>query len=177
MPVLWITGLAGSGKSTLARAVVAQLRCAGHVPLLLDGDQVREALEHGAREVSHEPQQRQARAWRLARLAALAAQQGVPVVVATVSLQHEVQRWNRAHNARFAEVVLSAPLAALAVHRPDLYGSGGGGPAANVVGLDIPAEFPVAPELSLQQDYTPDSLASAVQRCVELWDRLLRGKA
>ena len=65
--VVWLTGLPSSGKSTLARAIAA----ASEEPaLVLDGDEVREALvpRHG-----YDPDARAAFYETLGRLAALAA--------------------------------------------------------------------------------------------------------
>ena len=171
VPVLWITGLAGSGKTTLARGVAERLRAAGHQPLLLDGDEVTQALEGDAQAhpVSYEAQLRMHRAWRIARLAALAARQAVPPIVATVSLFHAVQRWNRAQAAPLVEVLLKAPMEMLAEHRPHLYGGPVRAGAQHVVGLDIPAQYPERPELVLLQGFHRADLAGHVERCVDLW--------
>src|SRR5437868_24932 len=75
-PVVWITGLAGVGKSTLAALVVSRLRDEGRRPLLLDGDEMRSAIEGDDAPVQHRHEDRLLRAWRLARLARLASGQG-----------------------------------------------------------------------------------------------------
>lgn len=167
-PILWITGLSGVGKTTLARAVVAALRGQGEYPLLLDGDGVRNALELPEQACLHDAPLRQMRAWRMARLARLAAMQGVPVVVATISLLHAVQSWSRAGLAPYAEVVLLADLAVLRQRKPQLY-AGAGSP---VVGVDIAPEFPVQPELVLQQSFEQAQMAVHCERVLQLWQDL-----
>ena len=42
--VLWITGLSGAGKSTLASEVVRRLRAQNKAVVMLDGDELREAI-------------------------------------------------------------------------------------------------------------------------------------
>ena len=42
--VIWITGLSGAGKSTIARATVKQLRAQSEQPVLIDGDEIRDAI-------------------------------------------------------------------------------------------------------------------------------------
>lgn len=172
-PILWITGLAGSGKSTLARAFVAAQRD-GRPTLLLDGDALRDALEGQHAPVDHGAPARRARAWRIARLARLAAEQGVPVVVATISLLHEVQDWNRAGQPPYAEVLLRADLAALAQRKPAVYGVGAAETARDIVGIDIAAQYPQRPELVVEQTFDPTTLPALVEQLQQLWRLLER---
>lgn len=167
-PILWITGLSGSGKSTLARAVVDTLHLEGLRPLLLDGDGLRDALEGAGAEHDHSPAMRKLRAWRLARLARLAASQGIPVVVATISLLHEVQAWNRAGSVPYAEVVLHAELGLLRERKPSLYS----GAHPHVVGLDIAPEYPRQPEVLIQQAFEPAALDLHKNIALGIWRRL-----
>ena len=168
-PILWITGLSGSGKSTLATAVVQALRARRATPLLLDGDAVREAFEPEQSNVDHGAAQRLKRAWRLARLARFAASQGVPVVVATISLVHSVQAWNRSGSAPYAEVLLSADIQVLRLRNPALYGDDMRHPPRHVVGLDIKAQYPLEPELIIEQCFDRQYLHEQVQQTLALW--------
>lgn len=176
-PILWITGLSGTGKSTLARSIVARLQTQGLRPLLLDGDHLREALDEAALVANHHPAQRLQRAWRIARLARLAALQGVPVVVATISLVHAVQEWSRAGPAPYAEVLLATDLDVLRARKPDLYQSGDPAHPPHVVGLDIPAEYPRAPEVHIHQQFEPGSLARHSKQVMHLWNERLSPQA
>jgi adenylylsulfate kinase-like enzyme len=173
--VLWITGLSGVGKSTLAHALVAGLRRDGQLPLLLDGDEVRHALDP-AHAQQHDVESRRARAWRLARLSRLAAAQGLPVVVATISLFHDVQRWNRQSNIPFAEVVLIAPLDLRRAHKTHVYGAVGSAQHREVVGVDQAAEFPLAPELCWTQTYSPADFNALLTETQRLWTRIQPAK-
>jgi adenylylsulfate kinase len=176
-PILWITGLSGTGKSTLARAFTQALRRVGPPPLLLDGDSLRNALEgdvvdKGA--VDHGPAARRQRAWRIARLARLAAEQGVPVVVATISLFHEVQAFNRSGAVPYAEVLLRADIDMLAARHPKLYGEPGQSPPRDVVGIDIVPEYPRQPELVITQGFDRASMAGHVAQLKRLWMQMLQ---
>lgn len=161
-PLLWITGLSGVGKSTLAAAVVDALRARGIAPLLLDGDAVRHALDAPGETARYDEDARRRRAWRLARLATMAAQQGVPVVVATISLFHAVQQWLRDSNPRYVELLLTAPLDVLRARDPALYGG------SDVVGVDQPAQFPLRPDCVLAQDYA--GTTAHLDAALSLWD-------
>ncbi len=170
-PILWITGLSGVGKSSLARAVIARLHLQGLRPLLLDGDVLRDTLESSAGLVSHAPQERERRAWRIARLACMAASQGVPVVVATISLIHVVQQWSRSTGLPYAEIWLRAGITVLRERHPALYGDAA---PMHVVGLDLPAQYPEQAELVIEQDFQSDRMQSQVDQALALWQRLER---
>ena len=138
--VVWLTGLPSSGKSTLARAIAA----ASEEPaLVLDGDEVREALvpRHG-----YDPDARAAFYETLGRLAALAARQGLCVLVpATASLRAYRER-ARALAPAFVEVFVDTPPAeceardAKGLYRDPVA-------RARLPGLGAPFEPPLAPDL------------------------------
>ena len=86
-------------------------------------------------------------------LCRMLAEQGFDVVCATISLFHEVQRWNRENIPRYHEIFVRVPLEEL--KRRDtkgIYLAATAGGAANIVGFDIPAETPEAPDLILDND-------------------------
>ena len=168
-PLLWITGLSGVGKSTLAEAVVVELRRRGHKPLLLDGDTVRDALESADDAQVHHADARLRRAWRIAKLARMASLQGVTVVVATISLFHSIHAWNRGGPTPYVEVLLDAAIESLRRHRPALYGYNAQSVSRNVVGIDIPAEFPRNPDLTIAQDFDRARLPVHVARVLAIW--------
>ena len=100
--VIWITGLSGAGKSTVARATAEQLRKIGPTPVLIDGDEIRAAIRDP--HTGHDPSSRLDNAYRISRLAKLFADQGHMVIVATMSIYHEIHDWNRANLLGYFEV-------------------------------------------------------------------------
>ena len=101
--VIWITGLSGAGKTTLARALQEKLPHS----ILLDGDEMREALIDLAGGFDRESRRRLA--FTYARWANLLAKQGSTVIVATISLYHDLHAWNREHLPGYLEVFLDVP--------------------------------------------------------------------
>lgn len=86
-------------------------------------------------------------------LCGMLAEQGFDVVCCTISLFHDVQRWNRENIPGYHEIFVRVPLEEL--KRRDtkgVYVAASEGPGANIVGLDIPAEFPKTPDLILDND-------------------------
>ena len=159
--VFWITGLSGAGKTTVGRELSRRLRESGRPVVFLDGDELRAAI---AEDLGHSQDNRRCSAMRNARLCRLLAGQGTDVVCATISMFHQVQRWNRENIPGYHEIYLRVPLDEL--RRRDskgIYTAVRRGNVLDVVGLDVPAEVPEAPELVLD-NYGPLDVGTAVER-------------
>jgi glutamine kinase len=157
--VFWITGLSGAGKTTVGRELWSRLRADGRPVIFLDGDALRPVISE---DLGHSIENRRRSAMRNARLCRLLAEQGTDVVCATISLFHEVQRWNRENIPGYREIYLRVPIDEL--RRRDckgLYAGAQGGDVRNVVGLDVPAEAPETPDLVLD-NYRALDVATAV---------------
>jgi glutamine kinase len=165
--VFWITGLSGAGKTTVGQELCGRLRATGRQVFFLDGDVLRSAI---AEDLGHTAANRRTSAMRNARLCQLLAGQGADVVCATISLFHEVQRWNRENIPGYREIYLRVPLDELRRRNSKgIYAGAHGGDARDVVGLDVPAEIPEAPDLVIDNHG-----AIGVARAV---DRILAGCA
>jgi glutamine kinase len=163
--VFWITGLSGAGKTTVGRELWARLRAAGRPVTFLDGDALRAVI---AEDLGYSEGSRRQSAMRNARLCRLLAEQGTDVVCATISLFHDVQRWNRKNIPGYHEIYLRVPIAEL--RRRDskgIYTGAQRGDARDVVGLDVLAEAPEAPDLVLD-NYGELDVASAVDRILAI---------
>jgi adenylylsulfate kinase-like enzyme/phosphohistidine swiveling domain-containing protein len=159
--VFWITGLSGAGKTTVGRELWRRLRTAGHSIVFLDGDALRATI---AEDLDHTADNRRRSAMRNARLCGLLSGQGAEVVCATISLFHEVQRWNRENIPGYREIYLRVPIDEL--RRRDnkgIYAASRRGDVRNIVGVDVPAEAPEAPDLILD-NYGALDVAAAVDR-------------
>jgi adenylylsulfate kinase-like enzyme/phosphohistidine swiveling domain-containing protein len=159
--VFWITGLSGAGKTTIGRELANRLRAAGGAVTFLDGDALRGVI---AEDLDHSAGHRRRSAMRNARLCRLLAEQGADVVCATISLFHEVQRWNRKNIPGYREIYLRVPMDEL--RRRDskgIYSGAQRGDTRDVVGVDVPAEAPEAPDLILD-NYGALDVATAVDR-------------
>lgn len=158
--VIWITGLSGAGKTTLARALLEQLPGA----ILLDGDELREAL--GAAQSGFDADSRKQLALTYARMARLLARQGFTVIVATISLFHEVHAWNREHLPGYLEVFLDVPEEERRKRDPKgLYAAEQAGRVTAMAGGETRVELPLNPHIRL--DGT-QSVEEAVQRVLNL---------
>lgn len=148
--VIWITGLSAAGKTTLATAVAEKLRRHGEAVVLLDGDELREAL---AVTKAHGREERLVLAFKYARLARMISVQGVTVIVGTVALFKEIHAWNRENQPGYFEVYLKVPLDELRRRDPKgIYRRFYAGELKNVAGLDLAVDEPVSPHLLIKFD-------------------------
>lgn len=159
----WLTGLSGAGKTTIGQALAAHLRAQGASVVVLDGDLLREVLQEF--QLSHLPSDRRKLAGVYGRLCRMIVRQGISVVCSTISLFEDVHRWNRANIPGYREIYIQAPMPVLISRdRRGVYTNAAGERAANVVGVDLPAEVPKSPDLVITNDglTTPGTVARMI---------------
>lgn len=169
--VFWITGLSGAGKSTTARDLVHRLRGLGRHVVLLDGDELRSVYGDG---LAFTTSDRQTLAMRHARMCRLLANQGFDVVCATISLFHACHAWLRQNLLDYHEISLRVSLAELQRRDPKgLYQRTATTAPVHVVGVDLPVEEPLNPDLLIENhgQLSPDDVAEQLWRYV----RTLKG--
>jgi adenylylsulfate kinase len=144
--VVWITGLAGSGKTTISREVGSLIRSRTGSVFLLDGDRFREAMGN---DLGYDVEDRLKNALRICRMAAYLSEQGIHVVVATISLFSQCHVWNRENLPRFLEVLVEVDEATLrSRNQKQLHEPG----VQDVMGVDQTPEFPESPDVRIQND-------------------------
>jgi glutamine kinase len=169
--VFWITGLSGAGKTTVGEALWHRLRAAGRPAIHLDGDTLRGLI---GRDLGHDRINRRESAMRNARLCQLLSNQGQDVVCSTISLFHDVQQWLRANIPNYYEIYLRVPIEELRRRDPKgIYAAAHRGELPNVVGLDVPAEIPQQPHVTLDNFGELDSAAAAER----IWVQCVAGAA
>lgn len=151
---MWLTGLSGAGKSTLARGLERELLKLRIVPVVLDGDVLREGL---CRDLSFAAAARQENIRRAGEAAVLLAESGLVVVAALISPfradRERIAARCRDRGISFAEVFVAAPLAVCERRDPKhLYQRARAGEISAFTGISSPYEAPGAPDLTVRTD-------------------------
>lgn len=163
--VYWFTGLSGAGKTTLAREFHRLLKKKHPSAVLLDGDRLREVLP-GPKGFDRASRLKLASSY--GRLCALLAEQGVPVVCATISLFHRVQDWNRKNIPGYKEIFVRASMDTIRGRDPKrLYR---GKSSGSLVGVHLKPQFPKRPHAVVDNDGSRAPRAVAA----ELFKKLVR---
>jgi adenylylsulfate kinase-like enzyme len=150
--VIWLTGLPGAGKTTIAKLLLVKLRAQSRQALLLDGDALREALQHHTYDIDSRKQL----ALTYARLGKMHSEQGSIAICATVSMFDSVRKWNSDNIKNYLEVYVKVDAEVLQQrNQKGLYTSATTGEATNVHGFDLAAldhaiEEPKNPHLVLE---------------------------
>jgi adenylylsulfate kinase len=144
--VAWFTGLSGAGKSTLASALRERFVARGEAVALLDGDEVRGGVSH---DLGFSPEDRLENIRRIAHVARLLSDQGIVVIVATVSpLAAQRSLARQIIGPAYLEVYVNTPMSIC--ERRDvkgLYARARRGEIAQFTGVSDAYEAPANPDL------------------------------
>lgn len=105
--VYWLTGLSNSGKTTIGTALYYDLKKTKDNVVILDGDIMKELTSVSSADEFSEAG-RLARAKRYSSLSKVLSDQGITVIVCTISMFDEVRAWNRQHIKGYVEVFIDA---------------------------------------------------------------------
>ena len=167
--VIWITGLSGAGKSSTAEALVWRLRHHGVAALLIDGDVVRDIIRDPV--IGHDAASRLTNAYRISRMAKAFAEQGLTVVVATMSLFHEIYDWNRRHLPAYFEVFVKAEMDTLVARdAKGLYHAARTAEMRHVGAVDLAVEFPKHPDLVIENNIETADRLELVERILQAYE-------
>lgn len=164
---VWLTGLPAAGKSTIAQALAKLLRGSGLPVIVLDSDEVRALL---AVEGEYDSAGRRQFYSALSAIAAVAARQGVNVVIAATANRRAYRDHARALVPQFSEVFVNTPLGVCLERDPKgIYRKGLEGANDNVPGLQALYEEPLQPDVIVDgQSEPPDAAALRIaKRLVE----------
>jgi bifunctional enzyme CysN/CysC len=161
--VVWFTGLSGAGKSTIANAVEKRLHALGRHTYILDGDNVRHALN---KDLGFTDADRVENIRRVAEVARLMVDAGLIVLVSFISPFRAERRMAREllERGEFVEVFVQTPLAVAETRDPKgLYKKARSGQLKNFTGIDSPYEEPEYPEMRIDTTVlSPEQAANAI---------------
>ena len=139
--VIWLCGLAGSGKSTIGFGVYEELKKKNPNIVYLDGDELRDLLGH----YDYDRNGRIEVALKRSKFAHFLSEQGLIVVVTTISMFKEIYAYNRKTLENYLEVYIQCDLEELKKRdQKCLYSAALKGQIKNVVGVDLSFDEPNA---------------------------------
>jgi adenylylsulfate kinase len=164
--VVWITGKPSAGKSTFARGVLEVLEQGGAPACMLDGDEVRAALQPPP---GFDESARDAFYATLGNLAALLARQGLCVLVPATASRAAFRSRAKACAPAFLEVFVDVPQAEVeARDAKGLYRAVREGRVVGVPGADVPFEAPEKPDVTARGGRDAMAIAEAAGRARQL---------
>ena len=140
--VYWVKGVSGSGKSTFANILKKELEEKKINSILIDGDEIRKLLND---KYSYTKDDRLEVARIYSKLAKLISEQGVTTIVSTISLFNEIHEWNRENISGYKEILIKRDMNDILRDDKKLVYKNN-----NVVGNEIPAEYPKNPEFIVE---------------------------
>lgn len=157
--VYFFTGLSGAGKTTVGGLFHRRLKATKPNVVLLDGDDIRIAF---GEDVGYTQSERLRWAGRIFRVCKMLSDQGIDVVCCSIAMYESVRRWNRENIPNYKEIYIKVHRDTLLQrNQKGLYTAG-----KNVVGIDLPFDEPLTPDIVLPNDgeHTPLELVERLER-------------
>lgn len=142
--VIFLTGLSGAGKTTIAKALHQMLESRGISPVMLDGDEIRDAIHLTA----FDEESRKKHNLNVGYMASLFESRGNIVIVALISPYNEIRDKIRKMCKRFIEVYVSTDIkVCMERDTKGLYEKAIKGEIKDFTGISAPYFPPVNPEV------------------------------
>jgi adenylylsulfate kinase len=158
--VIWLTGLPSSGKTTIASTLKPKLRQFGLNAEILDGDTLRRELSP---DLGFTKDDIYTHARKVVFLCKMLCRNGIVSIVSAVSPHKEVRNFIRNEIGNFIEVYVKCSLD-ICIKRDckGLYKKALNGEMHNLIGLQVPYEEPVNPEVIVNTEH--DSLDNIINK-------------
>ncbi len=157
--VIWLTGLSGAGKTTIANNLIEKLKQNFITPVLLDGDEIRQAIK----QYGFDEESRKQHNLSIGYLSSLFEKQGNVVVVSLISPYDDIRNEVRKMCNNFIEVYVATDLETCIKRDPKgLYKKAQAGEIKDFTGISAPYYPPYNPEIKL------DTSQLSVNQCSDI---------
>lgn len=148
--VVFLTGLSGAGKTTIANKLVEKLKKKGLAPVLLDGDEIRNAINL----TGFDEESRKRHNLNVGYMAKILESQGKIVIVAMISPYEDIRQQIRTMCNKFIEVHVATDIKVCIERDPKgIYLKAISGEIKNFTGISAPYHPPQNPELVIDTAY------------------------
>lgn len=150
----WITGLAGAGKTTIGREIYTLLKQKKDNLVFLDGDILRPVLGDI---FGYSYEERLRCAQQYSRICKMLTDQGLDVIICTISMYSVVRKWNRDNFEHYFEVFVDTPMEILqSRNKKNLYRKTVDAEEKQVAGVSFEVELPESPDFIIKNDMMTD---------------------
>lgn len=163
--IIWITGLAGAGKTTIGKEIYKKLKVEYPNTVFLDGDIIRDIMGN---DLGHTNEDREKNGWRICKLCKHLDAQNIHVVACILSNFQGQRDWNRGNFSEYKEVYIDVPMDVLVErNQKGLYSDALAGKVKNVVGVDIPFNKPLNPDVVIDNSENINDFELLAQNTLE----------
>ena len=145
--LFWITGLSGSGKTTIAEKIENNISKKYGPTITISGDDLRKKLNFNKFSRKH----RLSYALSYGKFCKYLTDSNINVIFSTVSLFHKVRKWNRANINNYVEIYIKSDINEIIKKKNKFFYKGN---FKNIVGKNLRAEFPVSPDIIIENKFT-----------------------
>lgn len=145
--VFWITGLSGSGKTEIAKAIKPYIESKYGKTLLISGDNLRDIFSLS----KYDRKNRVKYALAYSHLCKFISNQGINVIIATVSLFNDVRLWNKNNISKYIEIYIETKLDEIIKFnkKEKVYKN-----KKNIIGMHLKADLPKKPNIKIINNFS-----------------------
>ena len=145
--LFWITGLSGSGKTTIAKKIKKEISHLYGPTIDLSGNNFRKIFKLN----KYTKKARIEGLLKYLHLCKLIINQKINLIFNLIGMSNRARRWNRKNIDNYVEIYIKADIKKIIkLKKKEIYRKN----RKNIVGLDIKAEFPKKPHITINNDFT-----------------------
>ena len=144
--LFWITGLPGSGKTTIAKKIHKKIEKKYGPTIEISGDDLRKNFLFNQYDLKN----RKIYAKKYSRFCKYLIVKGFNVIFSTVSLFHDVQKWNKKNINNYYEIFIQSDVdKIIKINKKKIYSKR----KKNLIGVNLNAEFPKKPNFKIKNNF------------------------
>ena len=144
--LFWITGLSGSGKTTISKKIKKKIAYLYGPTIELSADDLRKILKFK----KYTQKARIEYLLKYRHFFKLITNQKINLIFNVIGMHSRARRWNRKNIDNYVEIYIKADIhKIIKLKKKEIYRKN----RKNIVGLDIKAEFPRKPHITINNDF------------------------